>query len=188
MSVTPPVSIALAVRDFRYSSTSGGTVSPRALRSSASNRAITDADLLEERDVGPEARPGRRCWSRARTCGRAARTPGGTARRGSARRPRPGCRGWPGRAGSCTAPRTAFRYAFGPLAARRVAPVVAGEDLVADHGQQVLDLGDRVVDVAAHAAWCSGRGRCTRPGPRTGSRSAGRTRRAGRPACCGTSG
>jgi hypothetical protein len=31
---------ALATRDFRYNSTSGGTVSPRALRSSASKRAI----------------------------------------------------------------------------------------------------------------------------------------------------
>src|ERR1017187_2361139 len=40
MSVTPPASMALAVRDFRYSSTSGGIVSPRALRSSASKRAM----------------------------------------------------------------------------------------------------------------------------------------------------
>ena len=40
MSVTPPASMALAVRDFRYSSMSGGIASPRALRSSASKRAI----------------------------------------------------------------------------------------------------------------------------------------------------
>ena len=42
MSVTPPDSTALAASAFKYNSTSGGTDSPRALRSSASNRAITD--------------------------------------------------------------------------------------------------------------------------------------------------
>jgi hypothetical protein len=36
-----------------------------------------------------------------------------------------------------------------PLDGAAGAPVVSGENLVADHGQEVLDLGDRVVDVPA---------------------------------------
>jgi hypothetical protein len=85
---------------------------------------------------------------RSRPSGRVGRRHGGSAPTGWVRPLRPDCLAWSG-AEEANRANDGVPVGLRPGGGMAGTPVIAEQDLVADHGQHVLDLGDRGLDVLA---------------------------------------